>query len=109
MNEPATTTPGQSTPAFTCPVWCTVDHAEDGYLKHGHVVHRAAEVSPLGYPIEYWQSVVHSYTERIEPVEAHLGDVVAYRFDDPETLRVVAEDLLGVADKLEQLNAHPLS
>ncbi len=109
MNEPAVTTTGQSTPTFTCPVWCTVDHAEDGYLKHGHVVHRATEMSPLGYPIEYWQSVVHSYTQRIEPVEAHVGDVSTYRFDDPETLRVVAEDLLGVADKLEQLNAHPRS
>jgi len=104
------TAPGeQSTPVFTCPVWCTVDHAEDGYLKHGHVVHRAAEVSPLGYPIEYWQSVVHSYTDQVEPVEVHLGEFFTYRFDDPRTLRAVAEELLGVADKLEQLNAHTLS
>jgi hypothetical protein len=110
MKESALTTPGErSTPAFTCPVWCTVDHAEDGYLKHGHVVHRATEVSPLGYPIEYWQSVVHSYIERVEPVEAHLGDFFGYRFDDPETLRVVAEDLLGVADKLERLNTRTRS
>jgi hypothetical protein len=62
-------------------------------------------MSPLGYPIEYWQSVVHSHTERIEPVEAHLGDVFTYWFDDPKTLRAVAADLLGIADKLEQLNA----
>lgn len=90
---------------FTCPAWCTVDHADDGYLKHGHVVHRATEVSPLGYPIEYWQSVVHSYEERVEPVEVHLGDFFTYRFDDPKTLRTIAQDLLSVADKLNQLNA----
>jgi hypothetical protein len=96
----------QPTPVFTCPDWCTVDHAQDGYLKHGHVVHRASELSPLGYPIEYWQSVVHSYTERVEPVEVLLGDFFTYRFDDPKTLRVIAEDLLGVADKLDKLNGY---
>ena len=95
------------TPVFTCPDWCTVNHAQDGYLKHGHVVHRTTEVvSPLGYTIEYWQSVVHAYTERVEPVEVHLGDFFTYRFDDPETLRTIAADLLGVADRLDQLNCY---
>jgi hypothetical protein len=94
------------TPGFTCPPWCTVDHAQDGYLKHGHVVHRATEVSPLGYTIEYWQLVVHEYQEQVEPVEVHLGEFFTYTFDDPETLRVFAKDLLGVADKLDKLNGY---
>lgn len=102
-------TPDHPTPAFTCPAWCGVDHAGDGYLKYGHVVHRATEVSPLGYAIEYWQSVMHSYEERVDPVEVHLGDFFTYRFDDPETLRRVSKDLLNVADKLEELNGHPRS
>jgi len=101
-----TTAEEQPTPVFTCPDWCTVDHTQDGYLKHGHVVHRATDVSPLGYTIGYWQSVVHSHTERVEPVEVHLGDFFIYQFDDPKTLRVIAQDLLGVAEKLDQLNAH---
>lgn len=100
----AVISPEPPTPPFTCPAWCTVNHDGDGYLKYGHVVHRATEASPLGYAIEFWQSVVHSYKERVEPVEVHLGNVFTYRFDDPETLRVVSKDLLNIADKLEQLN-----
>ena len=97
-------------PAFTCPSWCTVDHAQDGYLKHGHVVHRAAEETPHGHTIEYWQSVVTLYKERVEPVEVHLGgESIFKKFDDPEALRVYAEDLLDVADKLDEMNGYTQS
>ena len=56
-----TKTDEQPTPVFTCPDWCAVDHEADGYLKHGHVVHRAAEVTPHGHCFEFWQSTVHMY------------------------------------------------
>ena len=84
---------------------CIVDHAEDGYLKHGHVVHRASEETPHGHTIDYWQTTVPMYKERVEPVEAHLGgDSIFKKFDDPENLRLYAEDLLDVADKLDKLD-----
>jgi len=95
----------QPTPVFTCPDWCTIDHVEDGYLKHGHVVHRATEVTAHGHSVEYWQRTVHIYEERVEPVEVHLAEF-STRFDDPKRLRVYALDLLEVADKLNKLNGY---
>ena len=104
------TTDEQPTPVFTCPDWCTVDHEADGYLKHGHVVHRATDLTPHGFAIDYWQTMVHMYKERVEPVEVHLGgDSIFKKFDDPEALRVYAEDLLDVADKLDEMNGYTKS
>jgi hypothetical protein len=42
------------------------------------------------------------YKERVEPVQVHLGKSFA-RFNDPKHLRVYAEDLLDVADKLDMM------
>jgi hypothetical protein len=89
--------------AFTCPDWCTVNHVQDGYLKHGHVVHRTTDVTAHGHTIEYWQGTVHLYRERVEPIEVHLSES-STRFDHPKHLRVYALDLLDVADKLNKFN-----
>ena len=102
-----TTTDEQPTPVFACPTWCTVDHEADGYLKHDHVVHRATEITPHMHTVEYWQATVHMYEERVEPVEVHLGgESIFKKFSDPEDLRVYAEDLLDVADKLDKMNGY---
>jgi len=70
-------------------------------------VHRATEITPHGHTIDYWQSTVYLYEERGEPVEAHLGEETIFKkFADPEELRVYAEDLLDVADKLDQMNVY---
>ena len=50
------------------------------------------------------------YKERVELVEVHLGgDSIFKKFDDPENLRVYAEDLLDVADKLDEMNGYTQS
>ena len=88
-------------PEFTCPTWCAGDHVADDYLQHGYVVHSATEVTPHGHSAYYWQSV-HLYKALVEPVQVHLGKSFT-RFDDPKHLRVYAEDLLDVADKLDMM------
>jgi hypothetical protein len=86
----------------TCPDWCAGDHVADDYLQDGHVVHHAIEVSSNGHPVLYWQSV-DLRTERVEPVQLHLGTSFT-RFENPEHLRVYAEDLLSAADTLDMMN-----
>jgi hypothetical protein len=85
---------------------CAGAHEVDGYLAHGHVVQGAVDLTPHGHTIEYWQTV-HRYKERVEPVEVHLGgDSIFKKFDEPEYLRVYAEDMLDVADKLDKMNGY---
>lgn len=92
----------RTAPQTTCPDWCTVDHATDGYSQHGHVVHRAFTKTEDGHRIDYWRSTAHAGVPRLEPPEVHIGEL-NQRFSDPAALRRYAYDLLDAANRLDEI------
>jgi hypothetical protein len=93
---------------WECPSWCTVDHATDGYTRHGHIIHRAVlELSPSSQAC-FWHVEVGTWRPAPdEVVELHMP-LLSMDFKSGDSLRAHAAGLLTAAKLLDEMNAESM-